>query len=52
VFNPAGGRIKAVGIKELIVEKDKVDPSATKIICDAVELRSDAPEWIRDKKDV
>ena len=52
VFNPASGRIKAVGIKELIVEKDKVDPSRTKIICDAIDLKSDAPEWIRNRADV
>ena len=52
VFNPASGRIKAVGIKELIVEKDKVDPSRTQIICDAIDLKSDAPEWIRNRADV
>ncbi len=33
VFNPAGGHITADRIGELIVEKDKVDPSKTVIVC-------------------
>ncbi len=33
VLNPSGGTIRADFIKELIVEKDKVDPEKTKIIC-------------------
>ena len=32
VLNPSSGIIKAESIKELIIEKDKVDPSKTKII--------------------
>ena len=32
VLNPKGGIIRAEKIDELIIEKDKVDPSATKII--------------------
>ena len=32
VLNPSGGIIRAESIGELIIEKDKVDPSATKII--------------------
>ncbi len=32
VLNPCGGIIRAESIGELIIEKDKVDPSATKII--------------------
>ena len=51
VFNPGSGRIKATGIKELIVEKDKVDPSKTRIVCDAVDIRLDAPEWVKEKED-
>ncbi len=35
VLNPSGGVIRAESIKELIIEKDKVDPSKTKIICNA-----------------
>lgn len=33
VMNPTGGRIQADWIGELILEKDQVDPSRTKIIC-------------------
>lgn len=33
VMNPSSGVIRADSIDELIVEKDKVDPSKTKIIC-------------------
>ena len=33
VMNPSGGTITADHIGELILEKDKVDPSRTKIIC-------------------
>ena len=33
VLNPSGGRICADYIGELILEKDKVDPDKTKIIC-------------------
>lgn len=33
VFNPSGGRITADEIKELIVEKDRVNPENTVIIC-------------------
>ena len=37
VLNPSGGTIKAASIGELTIEKDKVDPSKTVIICrDAV----------------
>lgn len=33
IKNPAGGKITADGIGELIVEADRVDPDATQIIC-------------------
>ncbi len=33
VINPSGGTIRAESIGELIIEKDKIDPSKTKIIC-------------------
>ena len=33
VLNPSGGTIKAESIGELTIEKDKVDPSKTVIIC-------------------
>jgi hypothetical protein len=33
VLNPSGGVIRAESIAELIVEKDKVNPQSTKIVC-------------------
>ena len=33
VMNPTGGIIRADSIDRLIIEKDKVDPTKTKIIC-------------------
>lgn len=33
VINPCGGSIRAQSIGELIIEKDKIDPEKTKIIC-------------------
>lgn len=33
VMNPSGGRISAESIGELILEKDKIDPSKTVIVC-------------------
>ena len=33
VLNPSGGVIQADSIAKLILEKDKVDPGKTKIIC-------------------
>ena len=45
VFNPANGQITAPEIGELIIEKDKIDPSKTKIICDVIQKYSDKPEW-------
>ncbi len=46
VFNPSSGTIKAQSIGELIIEKDKIDPSKTKIICSDIAKKSDKPEWI------
>lgn len=36
VLNPSGGTIRADAIGELVVEKDKVNPEKTRIICRAV----------------
>ncbi|WP_189260263.1 MULTISPECIES: DUF3737 family protein [Pseudobutyrivibrio] len=47
VFNPESGEIKAAEIKTLIVEKDQVDPSNTKITCDAIGEKQDVVEWRR-----
>ena len=40
VLNPSGGVIRAEAIKELIIERDKVDPFKTKIICRSEECSS------------
>ena len=45
VLNPKSGTIKAEHIGELIIEKDKIDPSATKIICDAIDKHSGHPVY-------
>ena len=45
ILNPREGVIKAEHIKELIIEKDKIDPEATKIICDAIDKHSDFPVY-------
>ena len=37
VLNPSGGTIRAEHIGDLIIEKDKIDSSKTKIICSDVE---------------
>lgn len=41
VLNPAAGVIRADVIDELILEKDKIDPSATQIICPDIVKRLD-----------
>ena len=48
VFNPSKGRISAPAIGDLIIEKDKIDPQKTEIICDSVDVRLDRPEWITE----
>jgi len=45
VFNPASGSIKAERIGELILEKDQIDPSKTRIVCKDVEKTTDVVEW-------
>jgi len=39
VLNPSGGIIRADHIDELTIEKDKVDPSKTKIVCRKTEAK-------------
>ena len=48
VLNPGSGMIRAPRIGELIIEKDKINPSLTKIVCRDIEKRSDHPEWVKD----
>ena len=47
VFNPGSGVIHADQIGELIIERDKIDPSKTHIACRDIEKQSDRPEWMR-----
>lgn len=47
VFNPETGTITAQKIDTLIVEKDIVDPSKTRIICDTIGKKEDIVEWRR-----
>lgn len=47
VLNPTSGTIKAQSIGELIIEKDRVDPDKTNIVCREIAKRSDRPEWLR-----
>ncbi len=49
VFNPESGTIQAEKIEELIVEKDMVDPSKTKIVCNAIGKTEEIVEWRRDR---
>lgn len=46
VLNPRGGTITAPEIGELIIEKDRVDPSRTVIRCGSIGKRSERPEWL------
>lgn len=45
VFNPASGTISALRIGDLTVQKDKVDPQKTKIICNNIEKVSEEPTF-------
>ena len=45
VFNPISGVIEADEIEELIVEKNLVDPSKTRIVSAKINKRSDKPDW-------
>ena len=45
VLNPKSGIITAPSIGELIIERDRVDPSKIHIVCDGVDKRSDKLDW-------
>lgn len=44
VFNPSSGRIEADRIGELIIQKDRIDPTKTEIVCSDIAKFSDAAE--------
>ena len=48
VFNPLSGRIKAERISDLIIEKERVNPDQTEIVCDAIEKISEHPDWAEE----
>lgn len=48
ILNPKSGIIEAAQIGELIIEKDRVDPGKTKIICNDIIKKSNRPEWIKE----
>ncbi len=45
VLNPTSGTIKADSIGRLILQKDRIDPSLTHIVCDDVEETTDVVTW-------
>ena len=45
VFDPQNGVIKAGRIGNLIITRDRTDPSSVKIICDDIVKRSDSVNW-------
>lgn len=49
IFNPTSGTITTDYVKELIIEKDRIDPEKTKIVCRKGELpETKYPEWRKD----
>ncbi len=45
VFNPKSGTIRAERIGELIMERDQIDPSKTKIICSDIGTETETVSW-------
>ena len=46
VFNPKSGTIKADRIRHLVIQKDRINPDLTHIVCDQVEDRLDSPDTL------
>ena len=46
VTNPAAGRIAADKISHLVIQKDRIDPSLTKIICNDIGETLDSPDTL------
>ena len=46
VFNPGKGCIKADKISHLAIQKDRIDPSLTKIICNDIGETLDSPDTL------
>ena len=45
VLNPKSGIIRAGSIGELILERDRVDPGKTVIVCSDIRKTSEKPDW-------
>jgi hypothetical protein len=45
IFNPGSGSITCDRVEELIIEKDKVDPGQTQIVCKTIDKKSDIIDW-------
>ena len=46
VFNPKSGTIRADKINHLVIQKDRIDPQKTKIICDDIVETVDTPDGL------
>lgn len=45
ILNPTSGNISAPHIKKLIIEKDKIDPEKTRIVCDNIDVKLDKADY-------
>ena len=46
VFNPGKGTIKADRIRHLVIQKDRIDPDLTRIVCDDIGEVLDKPDTL------
>ena len=46
VFNPKSGTIRADRINHLVIQKDRIDPQKTKIVCDDIVETVDTPDGL------
>ena len=46
VFNPKSGTIRADRINHLVIQKDRIDPQKTKIVCDEIVETVDTPDGL------
>ena len=46
VFNPGSGYIQADQIRHLVIQKDRIDPAKTRILCDNIGETLDSPDTL------
>ena len=46
VFNPGSGTIKADQIRHLVIQKDRINPDMTRIVCDDIGETLDSPDTL------